>query len=343
MFKINNILIYSPVVDTVNIFLKTTINHLNNNNYKVTVMYNPSLSLNYTNNILSYNNYFTKGNNSNPFTYFFDLINISKIRDNEIIVFNGSTTIILATFIKLIFFNKRIIYILHGTLKSKGFLNNFIFLFFLIFSNLIGIEVYSVNKYFNKYFFRKKLFNYIGIAGVGIDERIVENLIQLRKYLNFDKKNYTIAFIGRHEISKGYDLYESIARINSDKNLSFISIGGFSKMNETSIIQYGPVEYQSLIELLRNIDILVLPSKSEGLGMVMVECCIAGIPTITTETEGSLQFLNKKIGSIINSRNPKHFLLEIQNMIKNLNYYSKNCIDYSNQNNNFISKPFLKI
>ena len=343
MNNLNNFLIYSPVIDTVNIFLKVTIENLKKNNINILVMFNPLLTLNYSKDTINYKKIVAKGNNNNPFSYFSDFIFLSKSNNINTIIFIGSTTIILATFIKLFNLKKRIIYILHGTLRSKGYFLNLIFLFFLVTSNLCGIEIYSVNNNFRKYFFRKKYFKFIGQAGVGIDKHKVDKLIKVRKEFCITKSTYTIAFIGRHEISKGYDLFESISKINKNPNYKFISIGGFTKKSSNSVLQYGPLDNVDLINLLKNIDLLILPSISEGLGMSMVECCIAGIPTIATNTDGSKQFLNNNIGIILDNRNPEDFLIAINKILNNLNFYISNCIRYSTNNNNFISKPFINL
>jgi glycosyltransferase involved in cell wall biosynthesis len=83
-----------------------------------------------------------------------------------------------------------------------------------------------------------------------------------------------------------------------------------------------------------------LPSKSEGLGMVMVECCIAGIPTITSKTDGSLQFIkNKETGIIVPKNDINLYINAVNEIISNYQFYSSNCIKYSIDNNFFISKP----
>ena len=51
----------------------------------------------------------------------------------------------------------------------------------------------------------------------------------------------------------------------------------------------------------------------------MVECCIAGIPTISSNTDGAKQFIiNEFNGLIINSREPNYYIEAINKIIKSL-------------------------
>ncbi len=340
-----NIYIYSPVKDTVDLFLSSTIDNIFKLNHNLFVLSNPLLSINYTNNIYKYKNINIVGNNTQPLSIFNDINIIKNIRDADVFVSNGSATIITSLIYKILYPLKNNIYIMHGTLKSKGLFYNNIFLILLFLSNLFGIKVYYVNKKFIKYFPRKKLTKFLGLAGVGVHQDEVNILFKSRILQKKSIKTYTIAFIGRHEASKGFNLFIDIAKNNINHNLRFISIGGeIQNSIKDNIIMYGKLKRNDLFLFLKDIDILIMPSFSEGIGMAMVECCIAGIPTIASSTDGSNQFIKHNYnGKIINSRDPLIYLNAIEDLINNYDLYSKNCIEYSEINNNFISNPITFI
>jgi len=336
-----HIYIYSPVKDTVDLFLSSTIEDLLLSNNKVTILFNPSLSLNFSSNTNNYNTIEIRGNNTKPLSLFDDIKLLQTINNADILIFNGSATVLLSFIYKIFNPLKKNYYIMHGTLMSKGKFYNYIFLFFLFFSNIIGIHIIYVNKYFKKYFVRKNNTKFFGIAGVGVNKKDINYIISKRKF-NFNiKKDFKIAFIGRHEFSKGYNLFVEIAKLNENKNCKFVSIGGDIVIDEDKcIIKYGKLNRNEVFNHFNEINLLIMPSFSEGLGMSMVECCIAGIPTIATSTDGSKQFIiNNYNGLIINSRNPLDFLDGIKIVMNNYNYFSINCIRYSENNNNFISNP----
>ena len=339
----NKLFVYSPVIDTLDIFLSTSINNINISKYKVFALINPDLTLGYNTVKHNYTTIHCNGNNANIFSLLKDFKFIFKNRLNNIFIFNGSTSIILSFLLKICSPSTKNKYILHGTLRSKGIFINYIFLSFLIFINILGVDIFSVNKNFSKFCIRKKKFKFIGFAGVGVSKEDSSKLILARKNSSLNKNDICVAFIGRHEISKGFNLYEEIVVNNTNKHIKFISIGGKVPNASSKIIQYGPLIRDELFNQLKSIDILIFPSISEGLGMVMVECCIAGIPTIASETDGSLQFLNKEIGMIIRKRSSNIFLEKLEEMIENYDTYKNNCINFSNSNNYFIAQPFIII
>ena len=336
-----NIYIYSPVKDTVDLFLSSSIENFFKLNFNLIVLCNPLLGINYTTNKYKYKIINIVGNNTQPLSLLNDSYVIKNIKDADVFVFNGSATIITSLIYKLLHPFKNNIYIMHGTLKSKGLFFNGIFLILIYLSNLIGIKIYYVNKKFIKYFPRKKLTKFLGIAGVGVHEEDINILINRRKPPKKLVKEYTIAFIGRHEASKGFNLFLDIAKKNNNNIIKFITIGGeIQNTNSDNIKMYGKLNRKELFSLFNDIDILLMPSLSEGLGMSMVECCIAGIPTIASSTDGSNQFLKHNYnGKIIHTRDSFIYLKAIDDIINNYDLYSNNCIEYSEINNNFISKP----
>lgn len=335
-------ILYSPVQETATLFLNSTFDKFFKDNVDVLMISNPTLNLGFT--TLKYNlkNLACNGNNRSPFSLLSDISLFKKCKKNDLLIFNGSTTILLSLYFKIVKPYNPNAFILHGTLKSKGAIVNGIFLTFLFFASLLGVQIYSVNIRFKRFFLRKSNFNFLGIAGVGVDEDAIAKLRPANDVKIKNSNYYTVAFIGRNEMSKGYDIFLNIASYNKDVETKFISIGSEGDVrvtNNSGIINYGAIPQELLFQKLKDIDILLLPSKSEGLGMVMVECCIAGIPTITSKTDGSLQFIkNKETGIIVTSNTVNAYLEAINEIKSNYEYYSNNCIQYSIEHNFFISK-----
>ena len=340
--KKRKLYIYSPIKETIDLFLLTSIIHLKNS-YEIIYISNNKHTLGYSTQNSIFPVIESNSNNKNPLTLLKDIFLIYNNRKNSIFVFNGSSTILLSFLLKLISYKTKNIYILHGTLRSKGKVYNLIFIILLFISNLFGVEINSVNNRFLRFCINKKKFKFIGLAGVGIDKKNINTIKKYRKNHNNYQSIITIAFIGRHELSKGIDLYNKICSSNNNPKYNFISIGGFyqSTSHIPQFYQYGPLTREVLFSIYDKIDILIMPSISEGLGMTMVECCIAGIPTIASTTDGSLQFMNSDIGIIINKPDETLYLQAIEKISLNLKYFSNNCILYAEANNNFISKPFL--
>lgn len=337
------VLLYSPVQETATLFLNASLEKFQKENINLIIFSNNALNLGFAKPTTKFEIVECKGNNKNPLSLFADLSLFNNSTKNDLFIFNGSTTILLALLFKIIKPSNSNAFILHGTLKSKGIIINAFFITFLFIASLIGVEIYSVNNRFNRFILRKNKFHFLGIAGVGVREDAIPKLRPRNEQRIKASNHFNIAFIGRNEISKGYDLFIKLASAFNDINIDFISIGSEGDVkpsHDSKIIHYGALSQDLLFQRLNEIDILILPSKSEGLGMVMVECCIAGIPSITSKTDGSLQFIkNKETGIIVQKNDINLYINAVKEIISNYQFYSSNCIKYSIDNNYFISKP----
>ncbi|MEY4458818.1 MAG: hypothetical protein RIT38_23 [Bacteroidota bacterium] len=333
--------IYSPVSDTLFIFLSTTLSWLiNNKQIEICLFSNPKLSLGFDDGI-SFDSIFRKnisGDNTKPFSLLKDLYFLIR-HSSRNILFNGSSTIILALFFKILMPWRNVMYVMHGTLKSKGRVINSIFLFFFTFASIIGVYIYSVNNAYIKYAIRRNRFIFLGNAGVGLDKKFKHLLIGSRHNVPINKV-ITLGFVGRYEVSKGFDFYNKLSEIVDQKKFKCVSIGAGSIIPSNKISDFGFMDKEDLYSCLKNIDILILPSLSEGLGMVMVECCVAGIPTITSLTDGSVQFIRpNETGIIVPHFDLNKYNCAINEMANNLEQFRANCIVHSDSNNCFDAQP----
>jgi glycosyltransferase involved in cell wall biosynthesis len=62
---------------------------------------------------------------------------------------------------------------------------------------------------------------------------------------------------------------------------------------------WDKVSDQTMVELYRNADVFVLPSKGEGWGLPIIEAAAAGLPVITTRYSGHEEFLQHIASSIV--------------------------------------------
>jgi glycosyltransferase involved in cell wall biosynthesis len=72
------------------------------------------------------------------------------------------------------------------------------------------------------------------------------------------------------------------------------------------VLFFGNVDYRKLPEHLRNTDIFVRPSRSEGFGSSFIEAFAAGLPVVGTNVGGISDFLHdEKTGFVCEVDNPK--------------------------------------
>jgi len=156
------------------------------------------------------------------------------------------------------------------------------------------------------------------LVGQGVPERkieVIHNGIEvphpragsadsgaLRKEFGIPEGTPVCACIGRLVSGKGMEFYLQAARILADRgrNVRFLMIGAHSaERNYSSEIEvlaselklHGEVIFtgqrQDVAQILREVDIVVHPSLTEGLSNVILEAMAAGIPVVATRVGGN--------------------------------------------------------
>ena len=106
-----------------------------------------------------------------------------------------------------------------------------------------------------------------------------------------------VGFIGTLKEVKGADLLPEIFRHiheqKPDTAFTVIGDGKLRKELEQSFDQLGLtvempglVDYDAVPDLLKTVDVLVVPSRNEGLGMIILEANAMGIPVVGTDVGG---------------------------------------------------------
>jgi len=130
------------------------------------------------------------------------------------------------------------------------------------------------------------------------------------------KSGSTLRFflIGRYDTpQKGFDLaVKAISKFNKENknsNTKFVFAGsGAGKTiveeyaeKEKNIINKGFTKYEDIPSLYQNSDVLLLSSREEPFGLILIEAWASGIPVLATKTEGPLDMLKEgKNGWFIN-------------------------------------------
>lgn len=121
--------------------------------------------------------------------------------------------------------------------------------------------------------------------------------IDINKYSNYylykkQDKLFTYLYLGRISREKGLDIlisaYKELCNKLSDGHQLYI-VGPYSKyVEELNLDKYNRIKYipgvygESKIKMIRNADVVILPSYSENFGNVIAESLICEVPVITT-------------------------------------------------------------
>jgi glycosyltransferase involved in cell wall biosynthesis len=79
------------------------------------------------------------------------------------------------------------------------------------------------------------------------------------------------------------------------------------KLNNVRLI-WGDMSADQIVNLYQSCDIFVLPSRAEGWGLPLIEAAASGMPIITTNHSGHMEFLQHASSSVMT---PDHVMVDI--------------------------------
>ncbi|GEK91050.1 glycosyltransferase [Alkalibacterium kapii] len=132
----------------------------------------------------------------------------------------------------------------------------------------------------------------------GKNALITYNGVDTKLFSQKDKRNYNrVGFVGTLKKVKGADLlpdiFKCIEKYNGETDFFVIGDGPLRnqleqafKERDLDVEMPGLVDYDDVPELLKTMDVLVVPSRNEGLGMIALEANAMGIPAVGSAVGG---------------------------------------------------------
>ena len=220
---------------------------------------------------------------------------------------------------------------LHGSFSDKKLLTNIIYKNVKIIACGYTVKDFFVNNY-------------------KIDEKnitVINNAIKKEKYnktsINLDEfeiESYKkIAYIGRLSKEKGVDLLIEAMPIilKNIQNICLIIVGEGplegelkNKVKELNIEKkVFFLGYQSEIQsIIQQIDLIVLPSYTEGLPLTPIEAFANGKPVVATAAGGTIEIIENNVnGFLVPIGDVKTLTKKIQEIMQNDKLYDSMCIE----------------
>lgn len=170
----------------------------------------------------------------------------------------------------------------------------------------------------------------------GIDQYWIDNLNKNRKELDLSR-GLNILSVGDVEKNKNQSKTAIACKKLEAKygKVKFNVVGRkndkrfYKKLEKNSFFEYyGTKNKNDLIDIYRENDIFVMPSKTETFGIVYAEAMSQGLPIIYTEHQGfDGQFEEGVVGYHVNSEDENDIVKKIEMIIKNYDFLSKKCIE----------------
>lgn len=153
----------------------------------------------------------------------------------------------------------------------------------------------------------------------------------LSQVYNIDEEDFIFGFVGRLVADKGInELVEAFTKINSkNRNIKLLLIGNFENkldpLKEETVLEIEKNEniinvgYQKDVRGFFNLmDVFVLPSYREGLGLVLMEAGAMNLPIISSDITGCREVIENNInGFLIKSKDVSDLQEKMQFSINN--------------------------
>lgn len=167
----------------------------------------------------------------------------------------------------------------------------------------------------------------VSVIPNGIDYERFYDVVRSEKV----RKVKTILFVGRlHQVKGVRYLIEAMAIVHSKyPDIKLIIIGdGVERQNLGALSEklalgdcirfIGRVEQESIPLIMKQADIFVLPSISEGFGIVILEAMASGLPIIATRVGGIPDVVEDGVnGYLVDARNTDEIAKNIIKLIQN--------------------------
>ena len=170
----------------------------------------------------------------------------------------------------------------------------------------------------------------------GIDNYFLENIGQPKK---LKKQTLNLVYTGRIDKNKNLDTTIKCCNkmLKNKYSVNFTIIGSIAYKKYNKILKkYNFINYmgqknkEEIINIYKDMDIFVMPSKHETFGLVYAEALTQGPPVIYTKNEGFDQlFEDGEVGYAIKYNDYLKMEQRINNIVENYEKISKNCIEKS--------------
>lgn len=163
-------------------------------------------------------------------------------------------------------------------------------------TNLFGCSTKACEYLYGNQVYSDKRVKVIN-NGIELDKYkgIIGNKHGLKERLGFTKDTLLIGHVGRFHKPKNHlfiiDIFNDLFKKNNKAKLILVGDGNLKKKVQNKIIEKGLEKDILLLGIRKDIpqimgalDVFLLPSLYEGLGIVLVEAQSAGIPCITSNT-----------------------------------------------------------
>jgi len=142
---------------------------------------------------------------------------------------------------------------------------------------------------------------HIEVIPNGVDSNVFRPLdkISCRKELGLQTKGNIVLYVGRLVYEKGADLLVELTKKSKELDFVILGYGEFAKYlqsNNVTLLHYLPRTKMPLIYSAA--DVLILPSRTEGMPLVILEALACGTPVVASSIPGNNEIVDCSVGRL---------------------------------------------
>lgn len=155
---------------------------------------------------------------------------------------------------------------------------------------------------------------------ISIPTGIEESWIVQEPVMNLNSKTKFL-FVGRFERRKGVEeLNKALIQLNDKSNFEFHFVGPIPEANQlklTHVFYHGSITDAEIMKAkVKEMDVLVCPSHSEGMPNVIMEAMASGLAVIATGVGAVKLMVDENNGELLQSSNPTEIASAIDKLSK---------------------------
>ena len=191
--------------------------------------------------------------------------------------------------------------------------------------------------------------------------KVIPNALEIKEVENVQRDENLVVFAGRLHRIKGVDILIRAFKLVHEKvpslKLKIVGPGEEVKMlsslvtelNLSEVISFeGPTGKEGVLKYFKSANFVVVPSRSEAFGYVVIEAMSLGTPVIGSDVDGILEIItHEKNGLLFKEGNAKDLsekILDMKNLLLDSDEMRINAYELVNEkyNVNKIAKDFVE-
>ncbi len=283
-----------------------------------------------------------------PIKYIREVIKIIKENNYQIVHCNMNSAAILYPLIAAKLAGAKVIIAhSHNESSDKGIIKKLLHNLNKHFIPLFANSFFACSIDAGKWFFSEKILNSDNFSiiknAIDIDKFKYNEKLRdkYRKELNISKDTVVIGHVGRFQIQKNHDklvdIFYEYQKLNNNSKLLLIGSGPLESVIKDKVHKLDIVDKVIFLgnrhdveSIMQAMDLFVLPSLYEGLGIVLIEAQSSGLPVLTTTDIPNEAHLNNNYFTLNLSENSKKWADTIVNKIEIFNNrYDSNVESYN--------------